>query len=133
MANIVPARLQPTMCCIWPEMPQATYAFGDSIRPDTPTYSSVGSQFTPSVRGREQARPAPSLSHSSRARSSSDSSAKPRPAATTTSALFRSTPLFSMGLEETSFTGVAGATQATSSTAFAPEASAPSNAPAPTV
>ena len=113
-------------------MPQATYAFGDSMRPDTPTYSLREASSRPrsgTRAGKACAQLVAQLARCGRAPFRPRRSQ--RPAATTTPALFKSTPPFLDGLEETSFTGAAGMTQATPPTAFA--SSALERAPAPTV
>src|SRR5215203_27565 len=85
IATITPAPCMPTLCWIAPEIPQATYSFGDTVRPVWPTCVAYGYQPASTT-----ARVAPTAPPRALARSSTSEKAsgepRPRPPATTMSA-----------------------------------------------
>src|SRR4051812_30753288 len=75
----------PTLCWIAPEMPSATYSFGETVFPVCPTW--VGYAYQPaSTTARVEATAPPSASASSSTSANPSGAPRPRPPATTTSA-----------------------------------------------
>src|SRR5215203_1475982 len=94
IATITPAPCMPTLCWIAPEIPQATYSFGDTVFPVWPTWVAYGYQPA-STTARVAATAPPSAFASSSARENASGEPRPRPPATITSASSIDGPLCS--------------------------------------
>ena len=86
----------PTLCCTAPDMPNAMYRSGFTMRPDMPTWRDLGIHPF-STRAREQHSAAPIFPHTRSATSMTDLSRMPSPREMTILASPMSSPPFSTG------------------------------------
>src|SRR5205814_7372583 len=85
IATITPEPCMPTLCWIAPEIPTATYSFGDTVLPVCPTWVEYGYQPA-STTARVAATAPPSADASSSTSAKFSGPPSPRPPATMTSA-----------------------------------------------
>src|SRR5256714_13322469 len=103
IATIVPELCMPTLCWIAPEMPSATYSFGETVLPVCPIWAEYG-YHPASTTARVAPTAPPSAFASSSARVKFSGAPSPRPPATITSASSIEGPLDSSSSWPTSFT-----------------------------